>query len=94
MLVQVLSYGTNTPYLVSYATDSRFDTDNSLSRGNLTYKYAALSHLPRVLIRESSMPTEAAVVAAPIQKLYPAYLDASTPDDCKAALHVAHQAHP
>jgi len=32
------------------------------------------------------MPTEAAEVAAPIWKLCPTYLDASTPDDRKAAL--------
>ena len=33
---------------------------------------------PRVLIRESGKPANAAVVAAPIQKLCPEYLESST----------------
>ncbi len=37
-------------------------------------KKAELCHLPRVLITESSRPFWAAVVAAPILKLCPAYL--------------------
>lgn len=62
----------------------------SLSCGTLTYnRYAALSHLPSLLIKESSIPTAAAVAAvaaAPILKLCPEYCVMSTPDGCKASL--------
>ena len=62
-------------------------TAASLSRGTLTYRrYAALSHLPSVLISESSTPAIAAVVAAPILKLWPAYFPASIPALPSAAL--------
>ena len=42
-------------------------------------RYAKLFHWPSVLIKESSIPLEAAVVAAPMQKLWPAYLSARIP---------------
>ena len=41
--------------------------------------YAALFHLPNVCIKESSKPCSAAVIAAPIQKLWPLYNSWFTP---------------
>lgn len=42
--------------------------------GIFTYwRWAKLSHLPSILITESSTPLVAAVVAAPILKLWPQY---------------------
>ena len=47
-----------------------------VSLGTHTYsRYAELSHLLSVLIRVSSTPTSAAVVAAPMRKLCPAYFN-------------------
>ncbi len=44
----------------------------SCYHGSCTYhRYAVFSHLPDVLIMASSVPLRAAVVAAPIQKLWP-----------------------
>ena len=37
-------------------------------------RYALLFHLPRVWMRDSSMPIEVAMVAAPTLKLWPAYI--------------------
>ena len=45
-------------------------------------------HLPILCITESSIPCCAAVVAAPILKLWPAYLDASMPICVKASLNL------
>lgn len=42
-------------------------------------KYAELFHLPRVCMRASSTPLDAAVVAAPMRKLCPAYKELSMP---------------
>ena len=68
---------------------SLLEIEVSTSRGNLMYSwYAALSHRPNVFIVESSIPTAAAVVAAPIRKLWPAYLDLSRPTADKA-LHTS-----
>ena len=47
-------------------------------------RYAELSHLPNVFIRESSTPLAAAVDAAPIWKLCPENLLASIPDSLRA----------
>ena len=46
---------------------------------------AALSHLPSVFIIESGRQHRAAVVAAPVRKLWPAYLQASIPVCCSTA---------
>ena len=62
-------------------------TAQILSLGVQIYSvYAKLSHQPMVLINESWTPLLAAVVAAPILKLWPAYLEASTPDVATASL--------
>ena len=55
--------------------------------GILMYlKYVSFFHLPRILIMESCLPRSAAVVAAPIRKLWPAYFVGSIPGDHKAFL--------
>ena len=55
--------------------------------GVLMYlRKAVLCHLPRVWIMESSTPTMAAVVAAPMRKLCPAYSEAGMPTDCSNSL--------
>ena len=62
-------------------------TAQILSLGVRIYSvYAEFSHRPMVLINESWTPLFAAVVAAPILKLWPAYLEASTPDAATASL--------
>ena len=47
---------------------------------------AVLFHLPSIRIVESSKPTLAAVVAAPIRKLWPANCDSGSPIAYNAAL--------
>ena len=47
--------------------------------------YAELSHRPIVLMSESGTPFLAAAVAAPIRKLWPLYVEASTPCNRNAA---------
>ncbi len=56
------------------------------SGGVLMYcRKAALCHLPSVLIMESSIPFFAAVVAAPIRKLWPAYWSWGRPSPLRIA---------
>lgn len=62
------------------------DTNAKRSRGILTYcRYAKLDHLLNILIGESWMPLEAAVVAAPILKLWVLYFVESMPICDRAA---------
>ena len=62
------------------------DTEANCVRGNLMYNlYAALFQRPRVWMSESSSPLWAAVVAAPIRKLCPLYLECCTPTSRNAA---------
>jgi len=62
-------------------------TAQILSLGVRIYNvYAELSHRPMVLINESWIPLLAAVVAAPILKLWPANWEAFTPDAAMAFL--------
>ena len=57
-----------------------FESWASSSLGIRTYlRYVELCHLPRVWMVESCMPLDLAVVAAPMQKLWPANLELSTP---------------
>ena len=57
--------------LVRAMTDDR---EASCSLGILMYwRKAALCHLPNACMVESSIPARAAVVAAPMRKLCPAY---------------------
>ena len=67
-------------HVLSAEPDSVAATVTSCSLGVRTYSwYATLSHRPNVLISESCMPLLAAVVAAPIRKLWPAYFVWSMP---------------
>ncbi len=55
--------------------------------GVLMYlRNAALYHLPKVWINESSIPASAAEVAAPILKLCPAYWSDGRPMPCRVTL--------
>ena len=61
-------------YIVTLASLVEIHVDASSSRDSFTYSwYAALSHRPNVFIVESSIPAAAAVDAAPMRKLWPAY---------------------
>ena len=63
----------------NYWATSDFDMLQRVSLGVWMYTvYAELSQRPRVLMRESGNPRNAAVVAAPIRKLWPEYLVSST----------------
>ena len=56
---------------------------NCSSGVHMCCKNAALCHLPKVWIMESSTPAVAMVVAAPIRKLWPAQSNCGRPRSCR-----------
>ena len=66
-------------------------TTASCSWGVRTHSwYATLCHLPIVFVRESWTPQAAAVVAAPMRKLCPAYFSGWRPTSCSTSLSLAY----
>ena len=71
--------------ILNKTTPNWSETPNNSSLGICTYwRCATLSHLPRVLITESSIPLAAAVVAVPMQKLWLQYFCWSTLAELRA----------
>ena len=69
-----------TMVLLSWAQTRAAETCLNVSCGRQIYvRYVELFYLPKVWITLSCRPTFAAVVAAPMQKLWPAYASALSP---------------
>ena len=67
--------GAHTVGGLTVVVDSCLEIKARCSRGSRIYcKKAALCHLPRACIVESSIPARAAEVAAPMRKLWPVYI--------------------